>query len=174
VGTVFVEGIGSDAPTTAEQLCSLGYPTALFADSDKPLSPDVETLEASGVKVIQWGGGVATEERIALDLPLEKLSQVVSLAIGMYGQESVIDSICNLLGQSRQQIGEHIDAWLQNGVTESQIRSAVGKAAKSKRWFKRIDTAEDFGKIVAVTLPNISASDTAQKLMLIGSWAYEQ
>ena len=116
---------------------------------------------------------MATEERIALDLPFDRLGEVINLAISLFGEESVLDTICNRLGQSRQTVGNDIDSWIKNGLSEHQIRIAIGKAAKSKEWFKKIDPAEQLGKIVALALPTIPSSDLAEKLMGIAAWAYE-
>lgn len=174
VGTVLVEGRGSDNPKTAIQLASLGYIVALLADSDTALSPDVEALQAAGVKVIQWSGTVSTEERVALDLPLVKLSQVLNLAIRWISEDSVLDSVCHQLGNNRRTIGNNIESWLSNGIPHGSIRTAIGTAAKEKEWFKRIDVAEELGEIIARTLPTIQASDLSQKLTQLAGWAYEQ
>jgi len=174
VGTVLIEGRGSDSPKTALQLASLGYNSALLADSDTELNPSSDVLVGAGVKVIRWSDGVATEERVALDLPLDYLEQIINLAISWYSADSILDAICHRLGKNRTVIGNSIDSWLSNGIHEGEIRAAVGRAAKEKEWFKKIDTAEELGKIIAQSLPNIQSSDLYQKLKQLAAWAYEQ
>jgi len=174
VGTVLIEGRGSDNPRTAIQLSSLGFIVALLADSDTALNPDVETLQAAGVRVIQWSGNVSTEERVALDLPLDKLSQVLNLAERWISEESVLDAVCHQFGKNRKTIGNNIESWLSNGIPEGEVRAAIGRAAKEKRWFKRIDIAEELGEIIGQTLPGIQSSDLSQKLKQVAAWAYEQ
>jgi putative ATP-dependent endonuclease of the OLD family len=174
IGTVLLEGRGSDNPKTAIQLASLGYSVALLADSDVALNPNVEALEAAGVKVIQWSGNASTEERVALDLPLDKLSEVLDLAVRWISEDSVLDTVCHRLGKNRRTIGNSVDAWLRNGLSEGMIRVSIGQAAKEKEWFKRIDIAEELGKMIARALPGIHSSDLSQKLKQVAAWAYEQ
>jgi hypothetical protein len=175
VGTVLLEGDGSGAPLTAKHLASLGYDVALLADSDKPINPDASSLQTLGVRVFQWAGTVSTEERIALDLPFQDLMKMVQLAIDIISSDvAVIDAICSRLGSNRATIGSGIDSWRANGISEDKIREAIGKAAKAKGWFKRIDSGEQLGKVVRSSFPSIQPSDLAQKLTIVGNWAYGQ
>lgn len=175
VGTVLLEGDGSGAPLTAKHLASLGYDVALLADSDKPINPDASSLQSLGINVFQWAGTVSIEERIALDLPLQDLNKMVQLAIDIVSLDvAVIDAICSRLGSNRTSIGSDIDSWRTNGISEGKIREAIGKAAKDKDWFKRIDFGEQLGEIVMSSLPSIPTSDLAQKLTSVGNWAYGQ
>ena len=175
VGTVLLEGDGSGAPLTAKHLASLGYDVALLADSDAPLNPDSDSLQSIGVRVFQWAGTVSTEERVALDLPLQELKKMVQLAMDIVSSNTaVIDAICFRLGSDRTAIGSDIDSWIASGISEGKIREALGRAAKTKEWFKRIDSGEQLGKLVVSSLPNIQSSDLAAKLISIGNWAYGQ
>jgi putative ATP-dependent endonuclease of the OLD family len=72
VGVVVIHGGGGDqASGRAMALASLGYRTALLVDSDQPLNPPQDEIEAAGVAIFMWPGGVCTEERIMADLPLD-------------------------------------------------------------------------------------------------------
>jgi len=173
VGTVLLEGDGSGAPLTAKHLASLGYDVALLVDSDAAINPSAASLQGLGVRVFQWEGTVSTEERIALDLPFEDLKKMIQVAIDVVSLDvAVIDAICSRLGSSRAVIGNDIDSWRANGVSEGKIREAIGKAAKADKWFKRIDSGEQLGKVVMCSLPRIHTSDLAQKIINVGNWAY--
>lgn len=175
VGTVLLEGDGSGAPLTAKHLASLGYDVALLSDSDRPINPDPASLKILGVQVFQWAGTVSIEERIALDLPLQELKQMIQLAIDIVSSDiAVIDAICSRLGSNRATIGNDIDSWLTNGISEDKIREGIGKAAKARDWFKRIDSGEQLGKVIAPSLPSIQSSDFAEKLTSLGNWVYGQ
>lgn len=175
VGTVLLAGGGTEAPRTAKHLASLGYGVALLADSDEPINPDANSLQSLGIRVFQWAGTVSIEERIALDLPFQDLQKIIQLAIDIVSLDvTVIDAICSRLGSNPTSIGSDIDSWRANGISEGKIREAIGKAAKDKDWFKRIDSGEQLGQIVMHTLPSIQLSDLAQKLTSVGNWAYGQ
>jgi hypothetical protein len=170
-GTALADGGGSEAPGIAQRLACLGYDTAVLADSDKPLKPDVATLEESGVEVIQWGEGMSTEERIASDVPLAALQECVDYAIDTHGKASIIDAINARLPSTDGLMGDDIATWAKQ-LGEREVRSAIGRAAKKKGWFKQVDRAETVGAIVARVLPGIRRTDLAKKLGRLAEWIY--
>jgi hypothetical protein len=174
-GTVLTHGSGKEAPQIALKVASLGYATALLIDSDQPLTADVVAgLAKAQVRVIAWADMMATEERIALDLPWVALQEVVSLAVSLKGEQSVADAVRARLPRGPAISGAQIDQWKELGFEEDQIRQAIGKAAKHKDsgWFKRIDWGQGVGAIVAEALPVIPTSDLAEKLDQVAAWAY--
>jgi len=175
IGAVLVEGGGSKASQRAFELARLGYSVCLFIDSDTldELNPDIAKLEATGVRLIYWEGCNAIEQRIALDLPWKALKKILVLAVEIKGEDSVFDKICSVLDTQRASLGTNIDDWLKSGLSEHQIRSAIGLSAKRKGWFKRIDHGQELGKIVAKELPDIQDKDLALKVNQLGDWIYE-
>jgi len=174
VGAVLVEGGGHEAPKRAMELATLNYEVCLLVDSDKldELNPSMKELRTAGVRVVYWEGSAAIEERIALDLPWKALKNMVALAIGIGGEQSVFDTICAALKVKRADIDSDIDALLQRGISEEGIREAIGASAKAKKWFKRIDHGEDLGRIVAAELANIPDKDLRLKVDQLGEWLY--
>lgn len=170
-GTALVDGGGSDFPQRALELAGLGYPTCVFIDSDVDI--DVKKLEAEGVKVVAWEGQVAIEQRVSFDLRWEALKKVLALAVSLHQEDSVFDKICSLLPLNRARDGTDIDQWLRDGISEEQIRSAIGNSAKDNKWFKRIDYGEALGEIVARELPHISDTDLAVKISELSRWAHD-
>jgi hypothetical protein len=149
----------------------LGFPTALFGDSDVPLDPSVPQLEAAGVRVILWSEASATEDRLAKDLPLEALGALLNIAAAFKSTDSVTNGFSSKLGKPMPS-NLDIHTWIGPDVTEAQLRSAFAEAAKSGEWFKRIDVAQAVGVVVIEYIDAIQGSDLEQKVRALGSWAY--
>lgn len=171
-GTALALGQGDESARRALQLAGLGYKTALFADSDKPLDPDRAALERDGVTVIQWSGTVATEERVALDLPWSSLQGFLDALIEVRGEESALSAIGSALPGGRSPAGASLDLWRSQGVEEQDIRRALGQAAKRTGAFKRVDLGEQVASLVGPVLPAIDESDLAVKLAQVAAWCY--
>lgn len=176
-------GGGTKAPAYALKLASLGYPTALLADSDKPLSPSRLELEGLGVTVIQWDGEMATEARIVTDLPLPSVQALIDLAVDYFGEDIVLAALNREAKSERASLALpslSLRDWTAAGVTESLSRSLIARAATKNvdnrkagnSWFKTIDRGRDLGAIVAAALPGIPSSDLAQKLRSVSAWLY--
>lgn len=180
LGVIPVDGGGDCAPQRALDLAKLRYGVCLFIDSDKldTLKPDVPTLRSEGVHVIHWAGACATEQRIALDLPWGALQKLLALAVDAQDKDtedaerSVFDAVRNRLPVGRPPAGNDIDVWTQNGLSQQQVRDAIGEAAKTKKWFKTIRYGKELGSLIVEQLDNIPDTDLASKLNQIGSWVY--
>jgi hypothetical protein len=172
-GVVPVNGGGSEFAKSAAEFRRLGYEVAAFGDSDVSITPDLESLVADGVTVVLWGGKLATEERIATDLPLEKLQSFLDAAIDECGEQSVLGSISAHLADNLTACEASIKTWLSAlSCTEAEVRSAIGKAAKKKGWFKDLNAGQRLAEIVAEALPDISSTDLAKKLAMLEDWAH--
>jgi hypothetical protein len=151
---------------------SLGYTTALLADSDVANHPDEAALAAGDVEAFIWEGEASTEERVALDVPWDVLIAIVDRARELFDEdvpEAATNAIAARLGADR---GTGPDEWLEGGLGEPEIRAAIGRTAKSARWFKRTDLGEVLGRIVGDALPRIADTDLATKLDGLADWAY--
>lgn len=172
-GVALADGNGTEAPKTALALASLGYDVALLGDSDRPLVPDKTTLESGGVRVIQWADGKTLEERIVQDLPWQGVAEVVRLAVEQRGEEGVRDAIKARLSSPPVGLTGDPQEWLNLGVDEAALRSAVGSAAKNgKGWFKRVGLAEELALIVITHWNAIVATDLGQKVAQLKTWAH--
>ena len=178
-GVALADGSGTEAPGVASGFASLGYDVCLLADSDQPLKPDRNTLEAEGVQVFQWSEGVAIEDRIAFDLPWQGVVDVVLLAMEHWGEQAVQDAVADRMGISSIYLVGNPAEWVCRDLDESKLRSAVGNAAKThkignrKGWFKRVDLAEELADIVIRNYSTIQKKDLGVKIDALRLWAHQ-
>lgn len=159
-GIAVVEGGGNEAPKRALHLARLGFDVLLLADSDVPLDPDVTTLEAEGVTVVVWEGAVCTERRVLTDLSWAGVARAFDLVVGDPDRDasSVMDAILGSAegvaalartGILRPACGDDPDSAMAAGLTEDEVRQAFASASVNRKWFKRIDSGEALGEILA-------------------------
>lgn len=169
-GVGLVDGGGSEAAALAFALAGLGYDVALLGDSDVPLDPSVEQLAAAGVKVLLWAGGLALEERLALDLPSPAVCALILWAMEQTSAASERDAIAQRLEIPPASLSEDPRQWPAAALGEGRVRTAVGKVAKQRGWFKRVDLAERVIDLVVPQLAAIADKDIAVKIALLKTW----
>lgn len=176
-GVALVDGRGQEAPCIAAALAGLAYDVALFGDSDQPLKPSETELMEAGVEVIRWDGGMALEERIARDLPWAGVVEMVKFAMEEYGEQGVTDAVTRRLGDAPSNLLGSPEDWLDSGIDETVLRTALGKAAKEHKpanrlgWFKRVDLAEELGDIVVRYHDRLAATDLGRKIAALKAWS---
>jgi len=174
-GVAAILGGGSEAPLVALELRRLNYGILYFGDSDRSLNPDEATLRGCGVEVVLWPGDVATEMRVALDLPFDALQCLVDAAIQIFGEREVLNALCSVMGENERQLSVTLADWRSNGMSEETIRNAIGTAAKKTLggWFKDITAGMELGQVVANALPQVPKSHLATTLKRIEDWVYD-
>lgn len=136
-GVVFIEGKGdSQVVGRSRALQALGFETAILRDSDLPNAPDgeVEYLGAGG-KVFAWRAGCSTEQALFHDLSEEAVGGLVQLAVDTFS-EDIIDAHIKSASSGRVGLAESRVA-----VTDD-VRTILGAAAKSGKWFKTVGNME--------------------------------
>jgi hypothetical protein len=170
-GVALANGNGTEAPTVTLGFAQLGYDTILIGDSDAPLAPPEVVLRAAGASVLLWEGGVSIEQRIALDLPVGGVLQMVEQAIENSDERSVCDTVKAKLAAAGPNLEGPPDAWPWHAA-EAALRKAIGAAAKSRGWFKRVDLAERLTGIVVAHLASIGDTDLGRKTEALRVWAH--
>ncbi len=170
-GVALALGSGGEAPAIAHAFAQLGYETALFADSDRPIEPDPEALQQAGVRVIQWSDGTHTEWRVARDLPWAGLVDVIGKACEYTSLQSVRDAIAGRLEIGSVELAEDPREW-SNQASEDLVRWAFADAAHKKCWFKRVDRGEDLAAIILGNSKAIQDTDLWKRLEDIRGWAH--
>jgi hypothetical protein len=171
-GGVVVDGGGSNAKVRAGALSRLGFEVAMFLDADVAhAAPDTAWQESTKVKVFPWADGMCTEERIMSDLRAPTLQGVLQLAIDENGPARVLANCQAEHALSAVQTLTVAD-WLAAGITEPDVRAALGQAAKKGDWFKRIDRGEALGHLLAEQWVTIAATPLGHGLASLATWLY--
>ena len=174
LGTTVMDGGGHQAARRSIGLARLRYQTALLVDSDVVLDPPLATISEAGVRVIQWADSASTEERIAHDLPEKELIRLVRLAIEITeDEEAVLSSIgAQLSGLTDPLSTPDVMSWISPETPIDEIRKAIGKAAKKKKWFKSIEHGQRLAELVSELLPQMGETDTAAKTADLEAFSY--
>jgi energy-coupling factor transporter ATP-binding protein EcfA2 len=172
VGVVPALGGGDTAARVAKDFRQLGFPTALLGDSDKPFVPPVEALQELGVRTYLWEDELAVEQRVALDLPLASLSELLSLAVQQSSEQAVRDSVHARLSTPPATTSLKPDEWVEEGIDEIEVRTAIGDTAKANGWFKRVDHGDELASLITTNWDSLDGSDLRSKLEALGAWAY--
>ena len=174
LGVALADGNGAQAPEMAIALASLGYPTALFMDSDVPLAPQTAAaLFAAGVQVYEYGDMLNTEQAIFTAANDQRVQQLLDIARKNHGEESVNGAIFPRVGMTLATVREEFRTWELNCVMNAgQLRSVIADVAKSKRWFKEQRYGREIGPIVWSIFCEDHVSPLTRTLLNLEGWAY--
>lgn len=169
-GVSIVDGNGGvQACKRAEELKRLGYDVLVLIDSD-----DIEALkkaneiEKTNVKVVKWEEYVSTDERIFLDIPRDKIQILIDKAIEFFSEETIKQWI--KIEVSKETI---LYDDLEKELGEQETRKLLGRIAKEKKWYKRIDRGEILGDIIRDGYDSFDKeSDIIKKLEEVKDWSY--
>lgn len=172
IGVSSLDGRGGDeALKRAAQLARLGYETVALLDSDRePNQRLVEKMKAAGGQLLQWPGGVATEERIFLDVPWEGIPELVSLAAAQKGELTVWSQV-----KEETTLISGLDDLkdVYENAEELELRGALGRAAKRCEWFKRIDLAEALAQKLVPWRIKMDGAPLWDTFTDLENWAYD-
>ncbi len=175
-GIVAVNGGGSAAPQAAIQFAKLGYKIVLLADSDRTINPTVQQLNAAGVAVMLWDGNMATEQRIAADVPLAALQDIANAACIIEEERRCVDScrtaLTKLGGDGNILANMNLAEWQAGGIDESRIRAVIGNSAKVSGWFKDLNTGKMLADIAVAALPQIADTPFGRRVRALEAWVH--
>ena len=97
---------------------------------------------------------------------------MVASAIASMGEASVRDAVRARLPNSPKLVGADVNEWLKTGITEADMRTAVGEAAHANDWFKDITRGETLGQLIGGILPEIGQTPMGRTLKKVADWVY--
>ncbi len=166
-GVYCADGGGDSMFTRAKVFKSLGYPTSLFKDSDKPQEHQQLTTEmvSLGISTFEWMNGNATEDALFVACPINLINNLLNLAISRKGEDSV---------------RAHIENYSNNQITlddcrerfNENHRAVLAKAANKKSWFKDIEPAESIARNIIA--PNYQSFSPILTNTLSGLYQWAQ
>lgn len=141
-GVSACDGGGASMFDRAQTFGRLGYPTALFRDSDVALTQaQSDGLAAFDVCQFAWSASRSTEQELFASLPDEALPLMVGIADDHIGPDAV-----NQYLKNADPTVSRTDIVLENWTP--QVRDALGRAAGKGKWYKRVEPAERVGREV--------------------------
>ena len=159
----------SNIKDIAETLKALSYDVAVLADSDEVVQfSDVhaQELRDAGITVAKWDGALSIEERVFADLPWAGVLSSFDTARDIWNDDA------RLLDQVKAQFGQGFDRNFVTWIDTPQLRTALGKAAKASKWFKRQTWAREWAAAISDHLGNnaICRSDLVRQLISLRNW----
>lgn len=142
-GVHYTDGGGESMFERAKIFSSLGYPTALFKDSDKASQHITFTGYAltAGIAVFEWNHNRATEDAIFFDCPESAIPYLLKIAIERKGRDAINSHILNHSNNAA-----NLEHCTDNFIDAH--RAPLAKAANKKSWFKDIDPAEQVARYI--------------------------
>lgn len=170
-GVSIVDGNGGvQACKRAKELNELGYNVLILIDSDDSNAlNDAKKIEKLGIKTISWDGNVSTEERIFLDIPKDKIQILIDEAVKFFTEETIKQWIKVEINKETIQYKD-----IESELGEQETRKLIGRLAKKKEWYKRIDKGEILGDIIKDCYDMFNKEcDIIKKLEEVKDWSYE-
>ena len=174
MGVALADGNGAQAPALALALAALGYPTALFMDSDVPLAPPtIASLAAAGVAVFEYGSMLNTEQAIFTAANDQRVQDLLSIARQNHGEESVNGAIFPRTSMTLATVRDEFWTWeLNSNLNAAQLRAAIADVAKNKKWFKELRYGREIGPTVWRIMGENNNAPLTQVLLRLEDWAY--
>lgn len=175
LGVAIADGNGSQAPEMALALASLGYPTAIFMDSDVALPAHTAwLLNRAGVKVFEYGEMLNTEQAVFSAASNQRVQELLDIARTNHGETQVNDALFpKIPGLTHVTIREHFKQWEFNcNFSDPELKLIVANVAKNKKWFKDQRYGREIGPIVWNIMGENPAAPLTQVLIHVEGWAY--
>ncbi|WPC68000.1 AAA family ATPase [Rhodoferax ferrireducens] len=182
-GAAITDGNGAQASAMAMALTELGFHTAIYRDSDDPLTADqIAKLALYGIPVFEYGSGLNTEQAMFSAASNDQVQELLEYARSERGEDFVNNNIATKINENIDTVKEMFNFWdVVMDLDGAQLREAIaevaaGKGAKDKKdkkpWFKD----QRIGRGLAPIVWNIAAeapkSPIAIALAQAEAWLY--
>ncbi|MFH0023385.1 ATP-dependent endonuclease [Pseudomonas fluorescens] len=170
LGAAIVDGGGSAGPPLALALRALGYEVGLFRDSDRKLDAHFAAkLQAQGVRVIEYGGGLNTERAVFQSATDAQIDGLLDLVVGFISEPTLVDHL------EKTFEGLDVDAcfcdWDLVG-SSPDLRLRLSDLAAEKSWFKNAERGRAISALVMQIIDNPHVSPIGICLRTVESWLY--
>ncbi|WP_017906080.1 ATP-dependent nuclease [Pseudomonas asplenii] len=170
LGAAIIDGGGSAGPPLALALRALGYEVGLFRDSDRRLDAHFAAkLQAQGVRVIEYGGGLNTERAVFQSATDTQIDGLLDLVAGFISEPTLVDHL------EKAFEGLHVHSsfcdWDLVGVCPN-LRLRLSDLAAEKSWFKNAERGRAISALVMQITDNTHISPIGICLRSVESWLY--
>jgi hypothetical protein len=176
LGSAIANGNGGEAVSLAVALVGLGYPVALFRDSDVPLTAEeLAALGAGGVPVFEYGNSLNTEQAIFYAASAPMVQRLLDHAREERGVDPINDSIFPAIGDmDRASVAQNFATWemVHTILNGQQLRERLAEVAGRKKWFKDARISRDIAPIVWSIAEGSPMSPLTVTLAQVEGWLY--
>ncbi|WP_427144041.1 ATP-dependent nuclease [Pseudomonas nitroreducens] len=176
LGSAIANGNGAEAVSLAVALVGLGYPVALFRDSDVPLTADELTVLGDvGVPVFEYGNLLNTEQAIFYAASALMVQRLLDHAREERGVDAVNDSIFPAIGDmNRGSVAQDFATWelVHTALNGQELRERLAEVACRKKWFKDSRISRDIAPIVWSIAQGNRAAPLSIALAQVEGWLY--
>lgn len=163
LGVRFADGTGSNIIDYCEGFKKSGFEVCLFCDSDdNGINNKKVELKNDGIEIFDCEQGNAIENQVFKDLPWDAIRELIGYEEKKSLEKSVKDSVNSRCRESLTTNWQETDS--------STKREALGKTAKDKRWFKRVDHGEYLGTVVFKYFKEIQNTTLGKQLIDLSKW----
>lgn len=142
LGVVIVDGGGTSLVNYLDSYLKWSFPSMLLCDSDeKNLNSEKDRLRKAGLEIVEWEHNLCLEQVVALELPWDKILELLKLACTYKSEQSIYDSINN--GEATP-LDKDISKWVES----EGLREKIGEKMNSGSWFKTHSKGEDLGDVI--------------------------
>ena len=163
LGVRFADGTGSNIIDYCEGFKKSGFEVCLFCDSDdNGINNKKVELKNDGIEIFDCEQGNAIENQVFKDLPWDAIRGLIDYEEKKLSGEAVKDSVnsrCTELLTTN---------WQQTDSTAK--REALGKTAKDREWFKRIDYGEYLGTVICKYIDKIENKTPGKQIKKLSDW----
>jgi hypothetical protein len=175
LGVALADGNGEQACAMAMALASLGYDTAIYRDSDTTLLIEtVKDVNAMGIQIFEYGGGLNTEQAIFSAAPDSLVQELLAYARAEKGNDAIDNNLdIRIPDLGIASIREDFASWaLFTDLDGTQIREAISDVASRKKWFKDQRIGRGLAPMVWRIAMATPTSPLAQTLTQVEAWLY--
>lgn len=176
-GAAIVDGEGAHAPQMATALAALGYVTALYRDSDVPVTAKQrKVLEKARVHTVTYPTDMAIEEAVFACIADDELvDKLLGEAERYKGEATIIDQLNRAFPEAAPGgigNGSFVDMEFTLGLDRGEIMQRLGRLAKQNAWFKNQYIARGLAPVVDQAITQAPISELARALKEIEEWLY--
>jgi hypothetical protein len=175
LGAAITDGNGNQACALALALAHLGYPTALFRDSDVALTEDnIADLKDAEVPVFEYGDWLNTEQALFSVADDQAVQALLGYARLQRGDDTVNDNLAaKIPGLDRTNAATNFAHWeVTFGKSGEELREIISEVTSRKKWFKDQRIGRGLAPHawgIAVANPE---SPLAKTLAAVEAWMY--
>lgn len=170
-GSAVIDGHGAAAPPLACALAWLGYPTALYRDSDRPLDSHwASELQRLRVTVIEYGHGHNTEEAAFHHAPDDLVNALLTCVQEQFDTATIVAQLRLVLPYA--EVTRPFNEWLDPFTQRHLHRGVIAQTALQHRWFKSEVRGRAIAPVMDALVQRCPDSPASHCLRGVEAWLY--